>query len=110
MKLPGGAQALVEERKVREYLMNRTHPDGISKARFFARRGYRDEDWRRLADDLRHHGQQNDVAGIVESPYGTKYSVDGQLRTPSGESIGVITVWIVEKGTDVPRLVTAYPA
>ena len=110
MKLPGAAQALIEERKVREYLLNQAHPDGMAKARFFARRGYREEDWRGLADDLRRHGQQNDVAGIVESPYGTRYSVDGQMRTPSGESIRIVAVWIMEKGTDVPRLVTAYPA
>ena len=110
MKLPGAAQAHVEERKVREYLLNTAHPDGMAKARFFAANGYRVEDWQRFADDLRRHGKQHDVAGIVESPYGTRYSVDGQLTTPSGKSIRVVTVWIIEKGTDVPRLVTAYPA
>ena len=110
MKLPGGAQAFVEERKIKDYLLNRAHPDGMAKARFFTRRGYRDDDWKRLADDLRRHGLQNDVAGIVESPYGTRYSVDGQMRTPSGRNIRLITVWIIEKGTEVPRLVTAYPA
>ena len=110
MKLPGAAQALVEERKVKEYLMNRAHPDGMAKARFFERRGYREDDWRQLADDLRRHGQQNDVSGIVESPYGARYSVEGEVKTPSGESVHMVTVWIIETGSDAPRLVTAYPA
>ena len=95
-------RALVEERKVRDYLLNRAHPDGTAKARFFSRTGYREEGWQKLADDLRRHGQHNDVTGIVESTYGTKYSVDGQLETPSGENIRMITVWIIETGTDTP--------
>ena len=69
MKLPGSSRALVEERKIRDYLMNRAHPDGMAKARFFTRRGYRDNDWEKLADDLRQHGLQSDVVGVVESPY-----------------------------------------
>ena len=110
MKLPGGARALVEERKIRDYLMNPAHPDGMAKARFFTSKGYRGDNWEKLADDFRRHGLQNDVAGVVESPYGTRYAIDGQLKTPSGESIRLTTVWIIEKGTVVPRLVTAYPA
>jgi len=110
MKLPGNERARVEEQKIRGYLLNRAHPDGLAKARFFMRKGYREDDWQRLADDLRRHGRQNDVVGIVESPYGARYAVDGLLRAPSGESIRLITIWIIEKGTDVPRLVTAYPA
>jgi hypothetical protein len=44
MKLPGGAKALVEERKIRSYLLNLEHPDGLAKARFFMSRGYRADD------------------------------------------------------------------
>lgn len=109
MKLPGGETAVVEERKIRDYLMNAAHADGASKAQFFARRGYNEGDWERLAEDLRRHGRQNDVTTFVESPYGTRYVVEGPLRTPSGDRVRLATIWIVETGTETPRLVTAYP-
>ncbi len=107
MKLPGSAKALVNERKIRGYLMmNRTH----WKARFVESKGYRIEEWKRLAEDLKQHGVRNDVVDTVESPFGTRYVVEGPLRTPSNDTIRLITIWIVEQGTEVPRLVTAYPA
>ena len=46
---------------------------------------------------------------VVETLYGMKYVVDGEVRAPTGESIEIRTVWIVEKGEVRPRLVTAYP-
>ena len=110
MTLPGSAKAVVEERKISGYLMNTAHPDGVSKARFFRSRGYREDDWETIADDLRRHGRENEVAGVAESPYGTRYVVEGPLQTPGGDSVLMITVWIIETGKDAPRLVTAYPA
>ena len=109
MKLAGSVRALVEERKITDYLVNRAHPDGVAKARRFMRRRYRDDDWEELADDLRRHGLQNAV-GIVESPNGTRYAMQGLQRTSLGESISLIPVWIIKRGTEVPRLVTVYPA
>lgn len=35
MKLPNGQKAVVDERKVREYLLSASHPVGRFKARFF---------------------------------------------------------------------------
>lgn len=36
----------------------------------------------------------NPVVTAVDSPYGTRYSVDGELQTPSGRLPRVRTVWI----------------
>jgi hypothetical protein len=49
------------------------------------------------------------VAQVVESAHGSKYIVDGPLRTPNNKTVLVRTVWIREPGRDRPRLVTAYP-
>jgi len=35
MRLPNADRARVEQSKIVEYLLNREHPDGGSKARFF---------------------------------------------------------------------------
>ena len=80
MKLPYAAKARVERRKIVEYLLSFSHPDGSSKAEFFSRFGFRVDEWQVLARALRKHGRENDVSVSVESAYGTRYSVDGRLR------------------------------
>ena len=41
--------------------------------------------------------------------FGQRYVVRGILRGPVRREAGVVTVWIVPTGEDVPRLLTAYP-
>ena len=109
MKLPYAAKARVERKKIVEYLLSFSHPDGSSKAEFFSRFGFRVDGWQVLARALRKHGRENDVSISVESVYGTRYSVDGPLATPDGRSPQLRTVWILAKGSQAPRLITAHP-
>jgi hypothetical protein len=39
-----------------------------------------------------------------------KAMLDGLLPTPDGGSIKMRTIWIIDKGHERPRFVTAYPA
>ena len=50
-----------------------------------------------------------EATGVMESPHGTKYVIVGPIQSPSGKTALVQTVWIVDKGMDAARLVTAYP-
>jgi hypothetical protein len=109
MKLPYAAKARVDRRKVVEYLLSVSHPDGSSKARFFLRFGFRVEKWEVFARALRKHGRENLVSMSVESAYGTRHSVDGPLETPDGRNPEVRTVWILAKRSRAPRLITAHP-
>ena len=109
MKLPNAAQARVDPEKITDYLLSTSHPDGRTKAEFFTRFGFQSEDWQALGEALRKHGASNQVTGIVESAYGTRYSVDGELETPDGRTPVVRTVWIIDAGDSTPRLITAYP-
>jgi hypothetical protein len=36
--------------------------------------------------------------------------VKGSLRTPRDVLTEIITIWIIESGSDAPKFVTAYPA
>ncbi|HKH48502.1 MAG TPA: adhesin, partial [Thermoanaerobaculia bacterium] len=45
MKLPGADRAIVDEAKVRDYLLSSEHPVGRFKAAFFANVGYTRQDW-----------------------------------------------------------------
>jgi len=49
------------------------------------------------------------VTQRMESTHGKKYIVDGRIETPTGKVPIVRTVWIIDRGETVPRLVTAYP-
>ncbi|MBM4033270.1 MAG: hypothetical protein FJ291_16015 [Planctomycetes bacterium] len=108
--LPNADHARIDSRKITEYLLCSTHPEGASKARFFKGFGFRIEDWQVLAGAIRAHGAAHLVVRVVESAYGTRYTVEGPLETPSGRKPIVRTVWVVDEGPDAPRLITAYPA
>jgi hypothetical protein len=84
MTLPGAAKARVERKKIVEYLLSTSHPDGSAKARFLVRYGFSTEEWITFARALREHGRVHNVSGLIESKYGRRYSVDGSLETPDG--------------------------
>jgi hypothetical protein len=54
-------------------------------------------------------GSSDDFDSLPDS-FGVKYVVRGILRTPSGRLLRLQSVWMIEKGSDVPRLISAYPA
>ena len=109
MNLPNGEHAVVEPDKVRDYLLDVAHPDGFGKAVFFTAMGFQREAWEALAEALRQVARNSPVTKSMTSMHGQKYSVDGMVLTPSGQTVMVRTIWIVDKGENRPRLVTAYP-
>ena len=109
MKLPNRDLATVEREKITDYLLNDAHPDNGGKALFFIALGFSREEWLTLANAFLKLAHETEVAINIESLHGIKYIVDGRLSTPSGKRAAVRTVWIVDKGSENPRLVTAYP-
>ena len=109
MQLPHAQRAIVDKRKIVDYLLNSAHPDGAGKAEFFTRFGFAPERWAVFAEALKRHGQSGSVTNTVESPYGTRYIIDGPLERPSGRWPAIRTVWMIESKTLPPRLITAHP-
>ncbi len=116
MMLPDAGRAFVDRAKVVAYLLNPDHPDGGTKAAYFAAFGFRRQSWRAFADALVEQGTTNEVFRVAQSPFGVRYVVAGPMRSPDGRRPWIVTVWIVETpgpgagGPSAPRLVTAYPA
>lgn len=102
-------EAQVTEAKVLGYLLSTDHPTGADKAAFFRAIGYRRSEWTRLRDDLLGLARQGDVADEEKTTYGVKYVVDGSVKSPSGRTVRLRTVWISDEPDGLPRLVTAYP-
>lgn len=109
MDLPNKERVIVEDQKVRDYLLNEAHSDGYGKAEFFVAKGFRQERWLELVEALKQVARENAVTRHKTSPHGQKYIVDGILKTPSGVFVLIRTVWILDAGNGIPRFVTAYP-
>ncbi len=109
MELPNKSHAYVSISKITDYLLSETHAVGKSKAKFFRSFGFDETNVSQFEQGLIHIAQTESVAETTETIYGKKYVIDGELETPSGDMIHLRTVWIIETGDDVPRLVTAHP-
>lgn len=102
----------IDREKLTQYLLNVNHQEGRGKAIFFYSVGFDGENWSELAIALRNHADEGTVVASDESTYGTKYVVDGPLRTPGGKKSMIRSVWLVTDEDDEessPRLITAYP-
>ena len=109
MKLPNGEQAIIDERKVREYLLSPSHPVGRFKLKFFAGIGFGPESWRPFIAALAELAEKGEARIAEEGEFGQEYSASGLLTGPRGRAVSVVSVWIFELGSDKPRLVTVYP-
>ena len=109
MELPFIDSLRVDQAKITGYLLSEA--TGRGKAAFFLRLGFRTESWETLAAALKAQARDNPVVSMVDSPYGKRYSVDGTIETPDNRQPRpkVRTVWILETGTEAPRLITAHP-
>jgi hypothetical protein len=110
MRLPNAPLALVAREKLTDYLLNPAHPDNGGKADFFHSLGFRHEEWEVLARAFRAVAVAAEVVEKLESAHGMKYVLEGIIATPSGRAPRLRTIWIIDRGRNCPRLVTAYPA
>ena len=108
-RLPNAERALVPRQKLTDYLLSSSHPVGKAKAAFFRAEGFDSAAWPLLADALRRHAEGCPLAKTEETAFGTRYTVEGPLETPTGDAAPIRSVWFIEEGEAVPRLVTAYP-
>ncbi len=109
MKLPNALKAIVDEKKVREYLLSPSHPVGRFKAKFFGSIGFPPEAWSPFVKALQRLALEGDAAVLEDSEYGRKYSVRGHTSGVGARPAEIESVWIIRAGDDAPRLVTVYP-
>jgi len=84
MKLPNADHAVVDERKVRDYLLSRSHPVGRFKATFLARAGFNNDSSNLLITELLNIAAHGEAQPGEATEYGQKYLISGILRGPSG--------------------------
>ena len=108
MKLPNSEKAFVDIAKLRDYSLNLEHESGGHKARVFrAALGLTIDDAEWLRAQVLRIAVEGDATSGDLSAFGQKYVIDATLTVNTRSAI-VRTAWIIENGTDLPRLVSCY--
>lgn len=109
VKTDGGPSFVCEEVKLRKYLLNRTHPDGGPKARFFGDvLGIEEPDWRYLSDQIIQGMQHGALYRLKNTEHGISHGAFVTITGRNGRTAVIQTGWQVKSG-EPARLVTAYP-
>lgn len=108
MIVPNIEQAVVTHDKIVGYLLNPEHPEGGDKCEYFTRFGFSVAQWEMLAAALIEHATTNDVVKTQATKYGTRYVVEGPVKSPDKRNPDLRSVWFIRNDEDFPRLVTAY--
>jgi hypothetical protein len=83
MNLPHADNAHIAENKIKDYLLNLKHSGGgENKARFFRNFGFILKNSSEFEIALLEIARNNQVSRIVPTLFGTKYIIEGILRTP----------------------------
>ena len=70
--------------KINNYLISENHPVGRWKAKIFKSHGYSSENIDKLQDGLLSIANEEEIKDVINTLYGTKYIIDGNLKAPSG--------------------------
>jgi hypothetical protein len=108
-RLPGVANAILDDGKITRYLLNTVHPTGASKAKFFISFGFSPRNPDELKSALLTHPHSNPVTCQSTTPFGQKFEISCSLISPDGRNPCIVSVWIIEPPDPNPRFITAYP-
>jgi hypothetical protein len=109
LRLPNWENAYIQPQKLTGYLLSETHEVGRSKARLLRAFGFNDSNVDMLEEELLKIVHTQDVIEVLTTSHGTKYVIDGEIKTPLERTLKLRTVWIIDTGETEPRFVTARP-
>jgi len=108
VRLPNGARAIVDIRKLSEYCLNPDSPRGRHKARVFAAAlGLTAADASRLRTKLLEVARTGEARPGEVDAYGRRYTIDFTMMTKVGKAT-IRSRWIVIRGKGAPRFTTCY--
>jgi len=101
---------IIDDAKVRDRLLNLDHEDGAPKAKFFIAGGFSRDDPAPFVDALRRHFLENELTTKKPDNFGgIRITIDAPMRVPDGRAPMVRTIWKIDDGQTMPRLISAYP-
>jgi hypothetical protein len=108
MTIPYADRAVIDIHKLRDYCLNPLHDEGKHKARVFAAAlGMTAADAESLRDVLLQVVKTHDAQEGYRDAYGQRYIVDSLLEW-RGRRATIRSGWILDHGSDIPRLTSCY--
>lgn len=109
MFLPNAENAVVDIRKLRDYCLNPEHNDGKHKARLFSSiLGMTADNAEELRQILLEVIQTQEVRLGRKDGFGQRYTLDFTIEWQNRNAT-LRSGWIIEHGSEIPRLTTCYP-
>lgn len=109
MKLPNAEHAVADIRKLCDYCLNPQHDEGKHKARLFAAAlGITADNAEELQAALLRAVVTHEASLGRCDAYGQRYLVDFIMIWQNRRSM-IRSAWIIEHGSEIPRLTTCYP-
>lgn len=109
MLIPNANNAVVDIRKLREYCLNPEHDDGKHKARLFLSiLGMTAENAEELCEILLEVVKTHEAQLGRQDQFGQRYTLDFTIEWQNKSGI-LRSGWIVEHGSEIPKLTTCYP-
>jgi hypothetical protein len=107
--IPNAGNAVVDVRKLRDYCLNPEHEQGKHKARLFSSiLGMTADHAEALRQILLEVVKTHSAQLRRQDGFGQRYTLDFRLEWQD-RSATVRSGWIIEHGSEVPRLTTCYP-
>ncbi|HHW01904.1 MAG TPA: hypothetical protein GXX35_03700 [Thermoanaerobacterales bacterium] len=101
--------ANIPDNKILGYALNKEHPKGKDKAIALEMAlGYNKDNYKDLIKAVKDNLNNYPAIPKGESKYGKLYKVSMMITGPDGKTAKVKTGWIIDKGSDIPRLTTFY--
>ena len=106
---PEFAYPRIATRKITEYLLNRQHPGGASKAESFEAFGFSPTAKDDFISALFKHATQENFVRSAQTLWGIKYIFEGRIETPDSRNPHIRSIWQTLGNDPFPNLVSAYP-
>jgi hypothetical protein len=108
MRLPNVERAVLDIAKLRDYSLNPQHEAGKHKARVFkSALGLTADDAEWLREMILAEIQMEEAVTRPASAFGVNFAVDFLIEREGRKAV-IRTGWIIEFGTDFPRLTSCY--
>jgi hypothetical protein len=109
MLIPNAENAVVDIRKLRDYCLNSQHDDGKHKARLFLSiLAMTADDAEALRQMLLQVVTRHEARLGRQDEFGQRYTLDFMIEWQN-RSAPLRSGWIIEQGSEIPRLTTCYP-
>ena len=109
--MPGHENAITPKEKFLEYSLDFDNPNAAGKAEAYKKAlGFDKTNADSLISQIENAVHEETVSpiDITESEFGTKYKYRIPIKGINGQIKNVIAVYQIDKGTDVPRMITNY--